>query len=216
MFTYYGTKRSLASHYPQPQHDIIIEPFAGAAAYASEYPDREVWLCDSDPVVIATWEYLIKATKQDILELPNMGPGDRVSAYDIPVGARYLMGFAANPGSAQPKITASKRCKWVQQKPRIAAQVERIKHWNVCLASWNEIPNINATWFVDPPYQMAGMWYRHGSDGINFDSLGRFCQSRQGQVIVCENEGANWLPFRPFRPLQGSRKSSIEVIWTNS
>jgi len=41
---------------------------------------------------------------------------------------------------------------------------------------------------------------------------------RPGQVIVCENSGATWLPFEPFRTIKstpGSRGKghSSEVIW---
>jgi site-specific DNA-adenine methylase len=215
MFSYYGTKRSLAPHYPKPKHDLIIEPFAGAAAYACLYPEREVWLCDIDPVVIATWEYLIAATSDEIMALPDLHPGDKVSDYDVPLGAQHLMGFAANPGSAQPKITATQRCKWNDQKVRIAGQVDRIKHWHVFQAPWSDLPDIEATWFVDPPYQAAGKWYRHNANKIDFYSLGVFCKTRQGQVIVCENDGAEWLPFKPFRLLQGSRQSNLEAVWMN-
>jgi len=38
--------------------------------------------------------------------------------------------------------------------------------------------------------------------------------------MVCENAGADWLPFRPFRTIKGLEgkrggKKSEEVIWTN-
>lgn len=34
MFYYYGAKNLLSRYYPEPKHDIIIEPFAGSAAYS--------------------------------------------------------------------------------------------------------------------------------------------------------------------------------------
>lgn len=49
----------------------------------------------------------------------------------------------------------------------------------------------------------------------------KWCQSRRGQTLVCENDGATWLPFQPFHDAlatPGSRrpgKVSKEVIWTN-
>ena len=33
MFYYYGRKKKIGKYYPKPSHDIIIEPFAGSAAY---------------------------------------------------------------------------------------------------------------------------------------------------------------------------------------
>jgi hypothetical protein len=39
-------------------------------------------------------------------------------------------------------------------------------------------------------------------------------RSRRGQVIVCEAEGATWLPFRPFGETCGvSGKRSREAVW---
>jgi hypothetical protein len=44
----------------------------------------------------------------------------------------------------------------------------------------------------------------------------------RGQVIVCENDGATWLPFRHFREVQannhpagkeGKAGKSIEAVW---
>jgi hypothetical protein len=76
-----------------------------------------------------------------------------------------------------------------------------------------------ATWFVDPPYQVAGTTaYKFGSKTLNFQELGVWCQSRNGQTIVCENYGADWLPFKPFRDAHamiGANRSgrSFECVW---
>lgn len=45
-----------------------------------------------------------------------------------------------------------------------------------------------------------------------------FCWSRKGQVMVCEQEGATWMPFRYFHTAKGNEsvnggKISAEVIW---
>ena len=41
-------------------------------------------------------------------------------------------------------------------------------------------------------------------------------RARLGQVIVCENEGADWLPFSPLADVKATRPNSrsIEVVWT--
>ena len=36
-FCYYGGKWRAAPKYPPPEHDTIVEPFAGAAGYATRY-----------------------------------------------------------------------------------------------------------------------------------------------------------------------------------
>ena len=79
---------------------------------------------------------------------------------------------------------------------------------------------MEATWFVDPPYADAGRAYKHGAQGIDFSALADWCRSRNGQTVVCENFGADWLPFREFRDIKGTagaRRSGVskEVIWTS-
>lgn len=37
----------------------------------------------------------------------------------------------------------------------------------------------------------------------------------EGQVIVCENSSAEWLPFVPLKETIGVRRKTQEVIWTN-
>lgn len=80
-------------------------------------------------------------------------------------------------------------------------------------------PEGRATWFVDPPYQGAGLHYRYGSRGLDFEALGAWCATRTGRVIVCENVGAAWGPFEPFRDAKGMEgprggKVSREALWT--
>ena len=88
-----------------------------------------------------------------------------------------------------------------------------IKHWTVTCASWDTIPDMTATWYIDPPYQQAGKYY-YGYNGLRFDQLAVWCRNRSGQVMVCENEGADWLPFQPLVAQQGMTKRQVEVIWT--
>jgi len=105
-------------------------------------------------------------------------------------------------------------------RERVASQVDRIRHWQIIEGDWHDAPNDEpATWFVDPPYNnKAGSYYVHGPDAIDFDLLGRACREVMlGQIIVCENEGADWLPFEPFgtfKPgLNNSTGGSREVIF---
>ena len=57
---------------------------------------------------------------------------------------------------------------------------------------------------------------KHRLSGRYPAALSEWCRSRRGQVMVCENEGARWLPFRPFRSIQSTSNGvSREVIWTN-
>jgi len=61
--------------------------------------------------------------------------------------------------------------------------------WRYFGAKWRSYetaPDIEATWFIDPPYQKMGRHYVHSLSVDQYGSLATWCQSRQGQVIVCE------------------------------
>lgn len=224
-FSYYGGKWRAAPHYPSPKYDTIIEPFAGSAGYSTRYPHKNVILFDKDEKICGVWEFLINATDGEVRNLPEHV--ESVDTLDVCQEAKWLIGFWLNKGAASPCKTASKwmRCGthvnsfWGQAiKQRIITQRPFISHWQVFNRPFELLGNEQATWFIDPPYQAAGKFYRHGSQNVDFQALSDFCQSRQGQVIVCENEGANWLTFRSFRDIKatagkGRTQVSKEVIW---
>jgi 16S rRNA G966 N2-methylase RsmD len=100
------------------------------------------------------------------------------------------------------------------QKNIIASQVNYIRHWRISHTSYENIPNENATWFIDPPYQKAGKTYKESSKNIDFNHLSEWCKERQGEVIVCENLGADWLPFKEFQNLRSTiGKATTEAMY---
>ena len=230
-FSYFGGKWRTAKHYPAPRQDLIVEPFAGSAGYSVRHPHKAVILNDLDPVVCGTWDYLIRAPEEEILSLPEWdGTWATTDDIKIPQEARWLIGWWINKGSSRPGKTPTT---WMRSVPptgenfwgagikaRIARQQQFIRHWIVTSKDYSDLPNLDATWFIDPPYQEAGKEYKHGASGIDFSELGAWCSSRNGQAIVCENKGAEWLPVRDFRDIKaspGARRTGVskEVIWTN-
>lgn len=224
-FCFYGGKWRAAPYYPAPTHRTIVEPFAGAAGYALRHHTRDVLLNDADPVIAGVWQYLIDATPEDIRSLPlRIIHVDRLA---IPQAAKWLIGFWLNKGAASPCKTPSRWMRdnirpnsyWGEDiRERIATQVAAIKHWRVTNLPYEKLPNRRATWYIDPPYQQAGKHYRQ--QVTDYAHLGAWCRTRQGQVIVCENEGAAWLPFTPHMRAKASPGRhrtgvSAEVIWCN-
>ena len=56
--------------------------------------------------------------------------------------------------------------------------------------------------------------YPYGADELDHGALARWCRARRGQTIVCEADGADWLPFAPFGSIRGmSGAPSREAIW---
>ncbi len=226
-FSFYGSKYQLAKYYPGPQHDIIIEPFAGSAGYSLHYPNYRVRLYDLDPRIVSTWQYLIRVSEREILDLPDLLGWETTHDLDVCEEAKNLIGWWLNTASTQPKRSASARMRsgkgsgfWGPDiRQRIARQLQYIRHWSVEHAHYEFIPETEAVWFVDPPpppYQTAGKYYTKSSREIDFHQLSRWCRSLPGQVIVCENIGADWLPFQPFRRVVNMRgKTSQEAVWYN-
>lgn len=226
-FSFYGGKYRAAPFYPKPLHDTIIEPFAGSAGYSVRYPGHNVILLDKDPVIIGVWNFLIRASESEILSLPFLSLDQTVDDLNVCEEARHLIGFWIVKGATHPN---KKPSAWMREgiyssyfwgptiRQRIANQVGYIRHWRSIEGSYDSAPSIKATWFIDPPYQKAGKYYRCGSRNLNFNHISEWAQKRDGQVLVCENEGASWLPFEPFRTVKSMEsrtggKTSKEVLW---
>jgi len=206
MFYYYGRKKRLAPKYPQPAHDTIVEPFAGSAAYAlhGDNWQRDVLLIEKNPRVAELWEWLIGASRQDILDIPEVVPGERVHDLLRILHAATKRAFTYRNGY---KVTEMLARNWNRNRITIADTIDRVKHWQIACGDYSDAPNIEATWFVDPPYAPNGRVSDYDGDnpgggyGVplpNFDALGAWCKDRKGQVIVCEQLGATWLPFVPL------------------
>lgn len=98
---------------------------------------------------------------------------------------------------------------------RIAQQLWKIKHWEIRSASFEEIENQKATWFIDPPYQFGGHAYKCSNKYIDYSFLKTWCLSRAGQIIVCENSKATWMDFNHMVNQNCYSGLQKEVIWTN-
>ena len=228
MFSYYGSKMSVVKHYPPPIKNTIIEPFAGSACYSLFYgcvnsnqnrlfEGLSVELYDACSVICGLWKYLINVKESEILKLPLLKPSEKIPT-TLVKEAQNLIGFWCSKGTTRPVKTMTKRESYYDEfywsekvRARIANQIKYIRHWKVYHKSYQHIPNKQATWFIDPPYFVGGTRYKHNK--INYFELAEFCKSRNGQVIVCENNHASWLPFKPFKTIQGTRKPSNESIW---
>lgn len=218
-FSFFGGKWTLAPRYPPPAHEILVEPFAGSAGYATRYPDRRVVLVERDPVVAGVWRYLLRVSPREIQRLP-LDPEER-HAPRLPPEARDLIGFWCARGRTKPATTTNspwlRSGRWASSfwgeyaRARIAAQVDSIRHWRLIEGDYTAAPNVVATWFVDPPYVSS----RHYCAKVrDYNALGDWCRTRRGLGIVCEQEGADWLPFVHFRAARSiNRIVNSEVVW---
>ena len=210
MFYYYGRKERIFDKYPKPKHDILIEPFAGSAAYAMNYYERNVILVEKDEKIASLWQYLINVSSDEIMSLPLLDKGQSLNNEEFSYLTdvqKYLIGFYLNPGSSQPKKSPGKFCAWTE-KNKIKLSKELI-HGDYTMA-----PNEKATWYIDPPYQgNGGQYYRYGNKNFDYESLKNWIMDRSGQIIVCENTEADWMDFKPLVEIQGQKKKTTEVIF---
>jgi len=218
-FSYFGSKHRLARRYPPPRHDTIVEPFAGSAGYARRHYNRKVVLVEKSAALAACWRYLIGASVSEVMRLPDLKEGMSTADLDVCLGVRTLIGLNIQAALGRPaKHSSSWGSDWnAVQRARIAGGLARIRHWQIIEGDYTLAPDVEATWFVDPPYEVEGYQYdgQCQAKHLDFAALSSWCRSRRGQVIVCENEGAEWLPFKRFARQVGGHKTSREVIWTN-
>jgi len=224
-FPYYGSAYMKSRRYPVPRYSKGKEPLCGGAGFSTFHGLKQVDLMDIDPIIVGVWHYLMHARADEILALPEMPEvGDHVDNYSLPQEAKWLIGFWLNRGSAQPKKsrtaysarTDRAQLNWgVRAKERIARQLPALEGWTIAEGSYETMANEEATWFIDPPYVDKGRYYRHSLELTEFGNVADFCRSRAGQVIVCEQAGADWLPFRALGSFKSTKGRTSEVFWTN-
>ncbi len=223
---YYGGKWRMAPHYPAPRHERIVEPFAGAAGYSMRYYWHRVTLVERYATLAEMWRYLIAVTPAEVRRIPEVDDVADLPDW-VPAGGRALVGFSMNSACSTPRRTLSAGRRklralhrqfegWTTSlRERVAYQVTLIRHWAIVEGDYSLAPDDEATWFIDPPYQLAGKHYVHGSSKLDYPALGEWCTRRVGQVIVCENAGATWLPFEPFMLAKAgpTNRVSQEVVF---
>lgn len=222
-FNYFGRKARIAHLYPRPDHDLIIEPFAGSAAYAlhADHWTRDVLLIEKHPTIAELWRWLLDPNTQpeDILELPDMpNKGDSLLELGFTGPALTLAALSSPSADFRKTIASEWMVKgWPAQRSRVAANLHKIKHWELLEGDYTEAPDTTATWFIDPPYQQIAHGYESDRTTINFGGLAEWVLDRPGQIIVAEEAGADWLPFQPLtlkRTLNDT--PTMEVIYTNT
>lgn len=217
MFYYYGRKKQIAKHYPAPNFDTIIEPFAGAAAYSLFQNNwkKRVILIEKDPKVSAIWDWLINsATVQEIKQLPDLKVGEKSSEFLHIIHAATKMAFHFKTIKVTPVLERN----WEISRRVFAENLYKIKHWEIINDDFSVAPDIEATWFIDPPYKSSpGLGYKFSSKLIDYKALAEWSLKRKGEVIFCEGEFGDYLPFQPLLELKGvAGKTSRELIYYQS
>lgn len=225
MFYYYGAKNLLSRYYPSPEFDVIVEPFAGSAAYSCYHLLRDASRCavliEKDERVVRMWSFILGASEDDIVNYPKPKVGEYTDDFLIMTCA---VSNAASKCHRMKFTSRLARVFEIQQRRilRFFGIRDRIRVIHGDYSVGEDLGE--ATWFIDPPYQILrenGSVFQNGdgyakgcgAQDMDYESLAGFCESRSGQIIVCEKEGADWMRFQPFRPNKTSRnKRYSEVV----
>ncbi|ERT09359.1 D12 class N6 adenine-specific DNA methyltransferase family protein [Lyngbya aestuarii BL J] len=217
MFYYYGRKKQIAKHYPCPNFETIIEPFAGSAAYSlyGDHWKRNVILIERDERVSDIWQWLInEATPSEIKNLPDLEIGEKSSEFLHIIHAATKMAFHYKTIKVTPVLARN----WEISKRYMSENLFKIKHWRIISGDYTLASDIEATWFIDPPYKEdTGKGYRYSSKLIDYKKLATWARVRKGEIIFCEGHQGDYLPFKPLLELKGvAGKTSKEVIYYRS
>lgn len=216
MFSYYGSKSKIVDYYPAPKYSKIIEPFAGSARYSLKYFEKQIVIVDKYKTITDVWEFLKKATPQDLFSLPKLKEGDNLKNYNLSDIEISFLQYITQHGT----VGGYKVSKWgardLERNIRtIANNLYKIKHWEIKNCCYSELENEVVTWFIDPPYQFGGHKYKFSNKYIDYNYLSEWCKNRFGQTIVCENIKSTWLPFKPMTSMRGIKYKTTEAIWSN-
>jgi site-specific DNA-adenine methylase len=238
-FSYYGSKYRLSQtgFYPEPTSDIVVELFAGSAAYSTYHNVKNVILVEINPDVAAIWQYLISASEQDILDLPtNLTSLEELNCLEY--GAKNLINFWTSKAVPSLRTQLSTWYFKYQNNPcchvwneyvkdRIVSQLEGIRNWQILNIDYldfycyyqKDLP-CNTTYFIDPPYSgKAGRLYPYNQ--INYGMLKQVVEGvskdANNQVIACENEylTINWADFSMSKNSRGMRNKKKELCYAN-
>lgn len=225
-FAYYGAKHKMARYYSPPEFGTIVEPFAGSAAYSVRHArnvDRVI-LIEKDPAVVDLWNRIMTTGAESLDDVDRI-LRDETRTTDPLLGA--LAGgstLRTTLAGTSVAITPWMREHWPWVRARIARTMPYLHRFEICNGSYESSQNIEATWFIDPPYKtdsnaahVAGNAYRESQSNIDYRHLAEWSQERLGHVIVCEQMPADWLPFRPFRGQNNAVNTrKTEVVWEKS
>ena len=215
MFFYFGRKARLASTYPAPEYPLVIEPFAGSMAYTLHYRPKYAIGIDAEPRVVDLWHRLTSMTEDEIKDAAPPVLGERTDDlwHLLSCGGLAI-------GDTNYRIANPFMIEHFERQRKLALRHLHYARTNIIyrLGDYTEAPDVEATWFIDPPYRGQHRYRYRPND---YRRLAAWIRSRRGQVIVCEGAGAKWLPFQQhadqptsLRLTAGMAERSTEVVWT--
>jgi hypothetical protein len=175
----------------------VIEPFAGSMAYTLHWKPRYALGIEIDTEIVKLWHRL---RAMDRVQLARF----RIPEVGQVTTDRWVMLSDQSAGAASNnyRTMSSYMVERMETQRRMVIKHRAYANQSILYThgDYRDAPDIEACWFVDPPYEGVN-GYRHSA--IDYEALGEWCMSRRGQVIVCEGANADWLPFDDHSTWQG-------------
>lgn len=188
-------------------------------------PQLKAYLIEKDIKVYNTWKYLLSCSIDDIINYPTPKINSQTDDFLI---------MTCSVSNATSKCNSMKYTERLEkvfniQKNKLIKLHHLKDRIEIINDDYENIKNQECTWFIDPPYQLNNSVNKNtifangngysklcNSDGMDYSALAEFCKSRLGQVIVCEKNLADWLPFQQLKNGKTSLgKLYKEVVWYN-
>jgi len=212
MFYYFGRKGRAAASYPAPDYPLVIEPFAGSMGYTMHHRPAFAIGIERDERVVALWRRLCAMSPDEIRDFPAPVLGERMT------DRWHQVAEASSDAHYDHYRTANE---WLIRQFELQ-RLLALKHHDYAVGSvlyrhgdYRDAPDVEATWFIDPPYEGVQSGYRHKPD---FEELAEWCMTRKGQIIICEGEHGSWLPFADHSVSRGiatrPQKALVEKVLT--
>ena len=161
MFPYFGKKLRSAKLYPAPRYDLIIEPFAGSLAYSNFHKPKQAIGVELDKRVVDLWNRMARLDVQHPAPLIGSKTND------------LLVKLCSYSEHALLSETMTVTSRMVRDWKAIQENAIRLSDWALSSVDYRngnyvDAPDIEATWFIDPPYQFANRrGYRFGASLSN-------------------------------------------------
>ncbi len=220
LFKWFGSKWLSSRLLPEPQHNLIVEPYAGSAGYSLRHFTNRVIVWDDDCNLQTLWRFLVKASHFEILDIPiDIPEGTDIRSLGLSTGQAMLLKHWQRTNNVGNTWTTSPwghlPGQWTRNtRARIAAEVSAISHWEVKPIPWTLI---DCTYFIDPPYEY-NYRYAFKREGFSHSELAKRVMAIEypAQIIVCEaicpktRRTPSYLPFEFFGDRITSRRKKSE------
>ena len=149
MFYYFGRKARLAGKYPAPQYETVIEPFAGSAAFSLTYQPMRAILLEKDQRIVDLWDRLCRMSEIELLNEPDLVAGSMTDDlwHMLAMGSEHAL------TSRSLRVSTKAVNEFRKAKKVAASLLKTALRYEYKQGDYTNAPDIEATWFIDPPYQ---------------------------------------------------------------